>query len=553
MEHIFTLSVAVTVISALIGGSAIWFIWRVDKLVAVVIAVLAVLIMTAVYVRLPIWLPNFLGMNGWAHKVFSVFYNLEPRLFNSWQEIGAWLGVSMASVAACLSAFYAGLLYKPTQVIDGTRILALGEMRTAARKKGVSKTPIYIGGVPIPESLETRSTGIAGEPGSGKTQIIETMMKSVKSRGDRAVVIDVGSNLYKKLGSPSDSVLSIDNLAWSPFAEIRQESDCEMIARSLIAEGSLANLEWNEYGRVGLSVFMKYCWNNNKRRNSDLAYLIKDAKKSELIKIARGTYIQRLFEPGNEKMLGSVQSIMSTALSSFSELAPNADHQSFSIRSWVENESDKSWLWIPFDDISSQATKSLRTAWVNILINSSITLRPDSGRRLWFAIDELASLGKIDLLDTALSRGRKYGLSLIWAVQNISQLRVIYGRDEADSLMGSSGHKVLLRTPDPETADILSRMIGENEIEKVHETHSSNGGSSQTINEIKRAVMASNLARLPDLKGYLKISGMDWSPIKVPLSGLVDIAAKKHPDEAFSEESFEIAAAKIDVSTLDEV
>jgi len=156
---------------------------------------------------------------------------------------------------------------------------------------------------------------------------------------------------------------------------------------------------------------------------------------------------------------------------------------------------------------------------MNILTQETLSLDPDPERRLCFVLDELASNGVIDGLSQAVSRGRKYGMSFVFAVQNLSQLHQSYGRDETHSILGSVGHTVILRSPDPDTAEYLSKCIGDAEIEReqVSTQGKGNGVNIQKIRETQRAVLPSEIAELNDLNGFIKISGVGWSRLRVPL------------------------------------
>lgn len=451
--------------------------------------------------------------------------DIQPRLISSWQVLGGWLSFAFGALVAWTILITSMLLEENTQLIRGTKILTKGEILRLLKKKGTPNFPIHIGEYFLPKELETRSTILFGEPGSGKTQIILNMLTSIAERSDRVIALDAGGDLYKKMGKQSDLLLSPvheGSLDWSPFADIKQEIDCNMIAESFVPVGRGESKSWNMYARNLLVVILKRCWSEDKTTNRDLMYFVSVATKDELAVLAKGTTSQRLFEEGNEKMLGSVQSILAQYLSSFEILNPDANENSFSLRKWIEGGDDNSWLWLAYDDVSNASTSSLRTAWIDILIRQILSLSPNPNRRIWFVLDELASHGQIEILSKAISRGRKYGLSLLLGVQNVSQLYSLYGRDEATSILGSSGNCVILRTPDSETSEYLSRMIGqlEEEIEQVSVNSSNNSKTTQKVVKTKSAVLASEISALDDLEGYIKFAGIGWAEVNIPIINL---------------------------------
>ena len=51
----------------------------------------------------------------------------------------------------------------------------------------------------------------------------------------------------------------------------------------------------------------------------------------------------------------------------------------------------------------------------------------------------MASLGRVQGLSDGLTKGRKYGLCAMMGLQSISQLRDVYGKDGAQTLLDVSG------------------------------------------------------------------------------------------------------------------
>jgi len=446
----------------------------------------------------------------------------KPALVHSWEGISSWACVVFSALTAWVLLIAFIIMATDERIIRGTAIKAPNVMLKLLKKMGCPKYPIYIGQYFLPAKLETRSLALYGEPGTGKTQILMRMIGCFLKRGICFMCVDVGGEMYAKLGCKDDIILSVsheEGIKWSPFAEINNGTDFVMVAFSLISVGSGETKTWNSYARGYLSVILKWCWKNNKTTNRDLLYFVTMAPRSELENLADGTPAQRLFDAGSEKMLSNIQSIVSQNLSSLELLDGSAGKTSFSIRKWVKENEHKGNLWIIYDDVSSVATSPLRTAWLEIMVKESLNLEPDKSRRLYFVLDELASNGKLEMLGQAVSRGRKYGVSLLLGIQNVAQLFSIYGRDEAVSILGSVGNNVVLRSPDPDTADYLSRAIGEkeNERQQISVTHPSNNKTIQKVQVINRAVMASEISSLPDLRGYIKISGVGWAKIKIPL------------------------------------
>jgi type IV secretory pathway TraG/TraD family ATPase VirD4 len=159
------------------------------------------------------------------------------------------------------------------------------------------------------------------------------------------------------------------------------------------------------------------------------------------------------------------------------------------------------------------ALAPLLATWADIATNAVLTLPPDPSRRVWLVLDELAALGKLNGLENGLTLGRKHGLAVVAGLQSTAQLDRLYGKESATVIRACFRNLVVLAIAksDPATADELSRALGEREVLR-HELSRSNSasglGESQSLRHAQeRLVMASEIASLPNLTGYLALAG----------------------------------------------
>lgn len=438
-----------------------------------------------------------------------------------WYFLGGAVSFVIANMLGLVFLMITLPLYRQS-FVRGSRILSRHEMRRKLRRVGCPIfSPVKIGQYALPTSLETRSLLTVGEPGAGKTQVIKGVVGSCRKRRARVIGFDAGAELASCFAKPGDFLLSCEfkgSKRWSPFAEIRSLADCKSLAESGIPQGTGESVAWNQYAREIYSNLMFRLYREGHTTNRALVNHLQVTKIEDLRALTLGTSVQRIFEEGNERMLGSVLAVMNTHLSWLAVLDPNAGAQSFSLRSFIEGKYGGGSLWMPYRETNAAATAPMRNTWANILIKSALSLSPDRDRRMLLVLDELAANGEIGVLPDAVSRGRKYGLSVMAGIQSIPQLREIYGRDRASNILGSFGHVVALRSPDPDTADYLSRAVGDSEVvNDEFSSHSEGGVTTRSALDTKRAVLPSEIQQLPDRAGYLKISTIGWSSIKIPL------------------------------------
>ena len=210
---------------------------------------------------------------------------------------------------------------------------------------------------------------------------------------------------------------------------------------------------------------------------------------------------------GSPQTFANVRSAMAVPTTSLRYLRDGG--KPFGLREWART--GRGWLWLTSRADQHTVLKPLISLWVDLAVTGVMVLPPSQTRRVWLVLDELPRLQKLPALDPALAGGRKYGLASVLGMQSIAQLRVSYGRDEAEALLGQPQTQLLLRLPDPETARWASQAIGERHI--VREIKSESHGYSTTGNQstswqhqVEAAVLPSQVQALPKLEGYLRVA-----------------------------------------------
>lgn len=420
------------------------------------------------------------------------------------------------------------------QVRRGARVVDADELNARngnGKKKGDDGADVSIGGVSIPRMLEAQHFLVSGTTGAGKTQVINGMLRSIRKRRNRAVIADPAGGFYARFGQPSDLLLNpFDkrSVAWSPFAEIRADYDCERIAKAVVPDGVGDGAEWHHYAQTLIAQTMLAMHRKEEKSIKRLLYWLTTADQKELGGLLEGTPAAALCAKGNDKMLASTRGIISTYLGVFQYLADEGD---FSIRKWIQEEWRDSWLFITYRDDQMGLLRNLVSTFLEMALVEGLSLSENQERGLWYIMDEVDSLGKISSLKGGLTKLRKYGGRCVLGLQTIAQLRATYGRDEAQTLIANTSVKCILRAGDSETAKNMEQELGEQEIERTqtNDSFSSNqGGNSQsesTSTQVVRqsAVLASEIMGLPDLQGYLKMPGDEIARIEVEYIGMADV------------------------------
>ncbi len=131
-------------------------------------------------------------------------------------------------------------------------------------------------------------------------------------------------------------------------------------------------------------------------------------------------------------------------------------------------------------------------------------LQPELG----LFLDELANVVPIEELPALASQGAGRGVVLMSIVQDLSQLRARYGSDRANSILNNHGCKMVLPgITDPETADVVAKLIGRGVYTDVQVSHT-NGRAARSYS-LRQDQMASPdaLRQLPDGTGVVLYRG----------------------------------------------
>ena len=123
-------------------------------------------------------------------------------------------------------------------------------------------------------------------------------------------------------------------------------------------------------------------------------------------------------------------------------------------------------------------------------------------------LDELANVVPIEDLPSMASQGAGRGVILMSIVQDFSQLRNRYGNDKANSILNNHGCKIVLPgISDPETTEVIAKMVGKHEYTDVQV--SNNDGKTSKSYSLRQDQMATPdaLRQLQDGTGIVLYRG----------------------------------------------
>ena len=448
-------------------------------------------------------------------------------LYEGLREESWALAVPMPATFAFLGGAVGARLAAPASNIRHLRGTRIRRFRFGPVKRLHAKLTdrVTLLGVPLSREDETRHIAAIGATGSGKSTALRALMAAAVRRGDRHVVADPEGSAMDVFFRDGDIILNPFDprcAKWDLLSEIEGPSDYAFIAQSLLPHsGTGEHDQWVTYAQQLLAGAMENFVTLELGSSDDFVAMLQSASLAELKQLCAGTPAQRYFDEGGERMLASILGTMAPAIGHLRSIAA-IKGRPFSLRHWIRH--GRGSIWFPYAANQTAALRGLVSCWMNIAVLETMSLEPSQTRRIWFHIDELDALGRIEGLKDAQARLRKYGGCVAIGFQSFSQIRQIYG-EGAHTIIENCGNLLLLRagaSADGGTAKLASDLIGLREVEREDVSRSrtrskvgSSSTSSQTKRSIDSAALASELAQLRPGTGFLKrASKAHWLHIK---------------------------------------
>ena len=372
------------------------------------------------------------------------------------------------------------------------------------------KDSFDIGGVTIPRSAEPYHFFVVGSTGSGKSVAITRMIDELEARGDIALVVDSGGEFcsrYFKEGR--DHIINPfdDRCApWSPTAEMNGPWDAEALAKSMIPDGVGESKEWNGYAQTLVTSVLRRLVEKNQLSIKDLLYYVQAASLEELTPLLAGT--PAAAQLVSEKTFGSIRTIAANYLATYAYLQDS--DAPFSIARFI-NRGKPGFTFLTYRDDQLDSLRNLISCVLDVAARTILALPANRDRRVWLIIDEFASIGKVQSIEAVATKARKMGGCLLVGLQSVSQLKDRYGEHGAQTILSCLSSWLVLRCSDADTAEYISKYIGDTEISRMNrgETSAETGGSDSLNEQIltQRAVMPIELQRLANLQGFFKLAG----------------------------------------------
>lgn len=436
------------------------------------------------------------------------------------------LGVFYAMVKWLISQ---GEKQTANKFLRGSRLDIPKNVAKQIRKEKMA-SDIVIDDMPMIANSETKHFLVHGSTGSGKTQLISKLLDNLRKRGDRVFLYDKGgvytSTFYR---SNQDKILNpFDTRSenWSLWHEARTATDFENMAESLIPMHGETEPFWVNAARTIFGSAAFTMQDDPDRSIKKLLKILLTSELNDLHDYLSGTEAATLTSDKIEKTAISIRSVITTYLKSLRFLVgveQTSKKPKFSIRDWVCDDKDDSWLFLSSNAAQHASLKPLLSMWFSMATITLLALPEKRNRRLWFVCDELPSLHKLPQLSESIAEARKYGGCFVLGMQSYAQLEKVYGKSAGREIFDLMNTAFFFRSPSPDMAELVSRALGSQEIEDMRENYSygantiRDGISIGTQRMTNQIVTPAEIMELEEMKCYLRLA----APYPITLLELV--------------------------------
>jgi type IV secretory pathway TraG/TraD family ATPase VirD4 len=356
----------------------------------------------------------------------------------------------------------------------------------------------------IPTRAEAQHMQIMGDTGAGKSALMFQVLRQVRSREDSAIVYDPAREFVKRFYDPGRGDVILNPLDrrcpyWGPAEELRSRSEAKALASSLFQP---PHDKKNEFFIESPQKIFAFLMAYGPTPDQLVAWM---SNPEEIDRRLKGTEHAHLIDPLAYQQRAGVLASLSLVADSL-RLLPKRDESngSWTATEWAEKR--QGWIFLTSLPAEREALRPLQSLWIDWLVLRLLNEPTEAQRRVWFIIDELASLQKLPQLHTAITEARKSRNPVVLGFQGKAQLEYLYGH-LAEVMLSQPATSIWLTTKEPKAGRWVSEFIGKVEIERLRETHFDGTRSGRNFaldRQVEPLVLESEISGLADLHAYMK-------------------------------------------------
>jgi len=327
----------------------------------------------------------------------------------------------------------------------------------------------------INTSREQTNFLLLGTTGSGKSTVVKPMLNSIINRGDYAFIYDEKKEYTRSFYIQNTTVLiapwDARSDQWNISSDILNKQDAYLVANCLIPLDKSKDGMWVKGARL---IFVGMLVSLISQRKPwgwfEIAELLSLPQEDMLKKLKRYFPIANSFIVENSKTTQGFYVNIISELSWLEELAkawPRVDGGRFSIKKWVNQQSNKKVIIIQSDSRFEVIGSPLCNALISLMTRYYLAQPDNNSKKTWLVIDEAANLPVNPMLIKWLELARSKGARSIISTQSLSRLVELYSKNNTDAMLNLLSTVISLRIgPAGDDAKQTARIFGDRIVER---------------------------------------------------------------------------------------
>jgi type IV conjugative transfer system coupling protein TraD len=464
-------------------------------------------------------------------------------------------GVATASISAVIFLIWMkfGKNASDSKLLSGDRVLSGVEVTRYLRNNNKASS-INIDGMALIKDQETRHILVTGMTGSGKTNLINKILPQVRKHNQSALVVDQTGEMLSRYYDPERGDIIFNPLderskIWNFFEDctspIMNESGInhrlEKFSKVLFGFNKKNNHSdpfWENSAATVFCAAVQKLIDDGNRSVEELKYMIGKMDLETLKLKLFNSNASRYLTGDNKTTASSILSVLATSSKPLNylvdaKLERGKETEMFSLKNYFLGHDGRrergSWLFLTTPPNLRELISPLLACMVELSCSFLIESGIDNvgNKRMWFVLDELAALGRLNSLTTLMTESRKYGGCVLAALQSYNQLLDNYGTHLGSTLFGQFATKFLFRCNEPNMAKLMSDMFGNIEYMQQQKNtsygaHEHRDGISYTEHERRKPLIeSSQFMELSDLECFvslpdpkIKVAKLRLEPVK---------------------------------------
>ena len=403
---------------------------------------------------------------------------------------------------------------------------------------------LMVGKMPLIKDSETKHFLVTGSTGSGKTNLIHNILSQVKAKNQPAIILDQTGEMIAKYydASRGDIIFNPFDLRsknWDLWADCKEKTDLERFTNILFGfnrkkHNYSSDVFWEKSAEVVFTSCVEYLRDSDNNSVRALYSLTNSASLKQLAAKLDKYDAKRYLSQNNEVTGNSILSVLTTTVRPLSYLSEEVDTDKFSLKEYFQQikVGRRGWLFLATKPSSRELTMVLNACLLELAFVNLMEIGIDQDRKMWFVMDELASLGKLPSLSTIMSEGRKYGACILAGLQSLNQIYSNYGQYEGSTIFGQFGTMFFFHNKEALIGKMISNICGTETLTTQQKNtsfgaNSYRDGQSYTEQEkCKYLVEYSDLVKLTTGECYMILPSTDVRLVKIkaPLHKVEDIS-----------------------------